>query len=264
MTMLNKTLNTEHYEFLTNFRNLQDLAMTNIFIDPIGDTFIIILRILLVVIAALGFSFYLWFLSISDEQSQNRILNILHGYLAVACLGLCPELIIVPYVNEQLYEFSIRIASFIIIAITLIFLLISVATILMHFRPGVYLELSWNHKIAAPTLLVFFIITEQLLNFSCPRDFAECEVSNVRRFLMIPKTVISFLCQLTVIVDVTLGWRNIYTKIFSVFRPNHVAPINNDMEMVEASTSAPQHPLYNPELLLDHHVVGLFIHLYYE
>ena len=116
-----------------------------------------ILRILLLVIATLGFSFYLWFLSISDEQSQNRILNILHGYLAVACLGLCPELIIVPYVNEQLYEFSIRIASFIIIAITLIFLLISVATILMHFRPGVYLELSWNHKIAAPTLLVFFI-----------------------------------------------------------------------------------------------------------
>ena len=102
MTMLNKTLNTKHYEFLTNFRKLQDLAITNIFTDPIGDTFMFILRILLVVIAALGFSFYLWFLSISDEQSQNRILNILHGYLAVACLGFGPELIIIPYVNDQL------------------------------------------------------------------------------------------------------------------------------------------------------------------
>ena len=69
---------------------------------------------------------------------------------------------------------------------------------------------------------------------------------------MIPNTMISFLCQLTVIVDVTFGWRNIYTKITWVFRrPNLVTPINNDMEMMEASASASQQPLYNPELLLD-------------
>ena len=256
--MLNETRNTEPREFSINF-DLQNLAMTNIFIDPIGDTFIFILRILLVVIATLGFSFYIWFLSISDEQFQKRILNILHSYLAVACLGLGPVSIIMPYVYGQPYEFCIRIGAFFITAITIIFLLISVAANLMHFRPGVYLELSWNHKIAALTLLAIFIFAEQLLNFSCPRDVAECEASNLRRLLMIPNTVISFLCQLMVIVDVTFGWRNIYTKIFLVFRPNHVVPINNDMEMVEASasTAQPQQPLYNPALLLDHHVVSL-------
>ena len=239
--------------------------MTNTFIYPVGDILQFILRLLLFVIATLGFSFYLWFLSISDEQFQKRLLNILHGYLAVACLGFGPDLIIISHVDDH-YDFCIRIGAFYITAITLIFFLISVSTILMHFRPGVYLELSegnmaWNHKIAAPTLLALFILIELLVNFSCPKDFAECEVSNMRRFLMIPNTLISFLCQLTVIVDVTFGWRNIYSKITWMLRPNLVTPINNDMEMVEASASASQHPLYNPELLLDQHVVGLLIQL---
>ena len=78
---------------------------------------------------------------------------------------------------------------------------------------------------------------------------------------MIPNTVLSFLCQLTVIVDVTFGWSNIYNKFLWVLRPNHVIPVNNDMEMMEASASASQSQqlLYNPALLLDHHVVGRYI-----
>ena len=70
---------------------------------------------------------------------------------------------------------------------------------------------------------------------------------------MIPNTVISFLFQLTVIVDITFEWRKIYTRAIWVFRPNLVIPINNEVEMVEIS--AFQQPLYNPALLLDHHVV---------
>ena len=54
MSMLNETANTEPNEFSINFKNLQDLAMTNIFTDPIGDTFMFILRILLVVIATVS------------------------------------------------------------------------------------------------------------------------------------------------------------------------------------------------------------------
>ena len=232
--------------------------MTTMILDFSEETLFFILQLFLVIHAILGFSFYIWFLSISEEETQKRLLNILYGYLAAACLGFCPCSIVVSHVNDHLYDFCIRIGAVFISGITLIFLLISVASILIHFRPGLYLELSvgnmaLNHKIAAPALLLFFILTEQLLNFSCPQDFAKCEVSNLRRFLMIPNTVISFLCQLTVIVDITLGWHKIYIRVNGVLRPNLVIPINNDMEMVEIS--AFQETPYNPALLLDHHVV---------
>ena len=116
-----------------------------------------ILKLLLLVTAVIGFGFYLWFLISSNDQTQERLLNILNGYLSVACLGFCPFAYSYDFVNEGLLPLYIRSGIPFIIAITTSFLLISFATILNHFKPDMYLDLSltWKHKIAFPAMIVF-------------------------------------------------------------------------------------------------------------
>ena len=50
--------------------------------DTIGFVFIPLLGFFLVISAMLGFGFYLWHLKTSNEHTQNRLLNILNGYLS--------------------------------------------------------------------------------------------------------------------------------------------------------------------------------------
>ena len=70
---------------------------------------------------------------------------------------------------------------------------------------------------------------------------------------MIPATVTSFLCQITVVVDDIWGWKKIYDSMRTLFRPNLVTPINNgDIEMVDLS-AAPGQELYHPSHGLNHH-----------
>ena len=118
-----------------------------------------------------------------------------------------------------------------------------------------YLELSvtWNHKIAVPTITVFCILVEKLMNHPCPENVVKCEVTNLRRFLIIPSTVTSLFCQLIVIVDESFGWRNIYRALMGFFRLNSTTPVVGiDPEVLVAAAS--QQP-YNPPPVLDQHVV---------
>ena len=177
----------------------------------------------------------------------------------MACLGFCPLAYSFGFVNEDLLRYYIiRSGTSFIIAITTTFLLISFATILNHFKPDMYLDLSltWKHKIAVPTMIVFCILfLEQLLNLPCPdEDFVKCEVSNVRKLAMIPFTVTSLLGQLIVIIDVFFGWRNIFKALRGFFSSNSVAPIPRvDAELV-ATTASHNPPNLTP--VLDHHVVS--------
>ena len=56
-------------------------------VDTIQIVLICILGIFLVISAVLGFCFYIWYLKISNEQTQSRLLNILNGYLSAACMS---------------------------------------------------------------------------------------------------------------------------------------------------------------------------------
>ena len=49
-----------------------------------------VLGFLLVISAVLGFGFYIWHLKSSNEQTQNRLLNILNGYLSAVCMSCSP------------------------------------------------------------------------------------------------------------------------------------------------------------------------------
>ena len=198
----------------------------------VWTTPILILRISLTIIALLGFSLYLWYLKSSDDQSQSRLLNILNGYLSLTGIGFSLiqlKFILKPEQYES-YSFLIigRIAVVHVIAVATIFLLISWATILNHFKPGLYLDISvsWSNKIAIPSLILAFIFTEQALNFSCPKKYYKCEVFRLRTMVMIPATLTSFICQLLVIIDDIWSWRKIFNRLRGLCGQNIVTPAN--------------------------------------
>ena len=198
----------------------------------VGAILILILRISLTITAILGFGFYLWYLKTSDDQSQSRLLNIFNGYLSLICIGFTIMLLSLVSQQEQdkHFLFFIRINGVSIISVSTIFPLISWATVLNHFKPGLYLDisLSWSHKIAIPLLFFAVIIAEQAVNFSCPEQFFPCEVHRIRTIIMIPATLTSLLCQLLVIIDDIWGWRKIYRRLKGLCsRQNNVSPAND-------------------------------------
>ena len=238
--------------------NLSDWSNSQSIFDQAGPVFLLILRIFLVTVALLGFGLYLWFMKISNDHAQCRLLNILNGYLSVTCMGLSPTLLLHTVYSEQYNQTFVGISGTFIIAVTFIFLLISVATILNHFKPSLYLDLSlsWRHKIAIPCLLFSSIMTENLANFSCEEKLIKCEVTRIRTFVMIPGCAGSFLCHLVVIIDDIWRWRNIFDRIRSVFSPNMVTPfLNADMEMTGGMPALGQQ-FSNPTQGLDPHLVS--------
>lgn len=225
-------------------------------VESIDFVIIYVFGFCMVLSALIGFSFYLWNLKNSPEHTQSRLLNILHGYLAVACMGGSPavfnvmlQLVISAYRalhdnklwrNKQ-FDWSIRVTAFHFIAFSTMFLLISIATVISHFKPGLYLDISlaWRHKVAIPVLLSIFALTENSLRSSC--DHLEkafrCEVVRTRIMVMMPLTIISFLCQIVVVVDDIWSWRSIYDRVRKFVRPNIVTQINIEhIEMADLST----------------------------
>ena len=173
-------------------------------------------------------------------------------------------LFITYHANDDLVELCFRMGSQFMMGISTSFLLISFATILNHFKPDLYLEFSlrWKHKIAVPTLLVLFVLTEQLVHYSCPENFVDCQVFKFRRFIIIPSTIASFVCQLIVIIDIIFPWKHIYSTLRRFIRPNQLAPMNDgDLEIVSLPGSASHQPSSaTPQL--DQHLVNIFLFIY--
>ena len=198
------------------------------------QAFLTALRITLTIVALLGFGFYLWHLKSNGDQSQSRLLNILNGYLSLTCMGFSLTLFYASHQEGRIMIFT-RISAVHIIAVSTIFLLVSWATILNHFKPSLYLDISvsWSHRIAIPLSIFAFILTEQAINFTCPEKFLKCEVYRIRTIVMIPATLTSFLCQLLVIIDDICGWKGIYKRLRGFCRQNLVSPAqpnNGDIE----------------------------------
>ena len=244
--------NVNLYVFSIDVKTLNEFVRSSVMFS-IAAELLHILKLLLLVTACGGFVFYLWFLYNSNDQTQRRLLNILNGYLSVACMGFCPFAYIYDHVDYELQLICIRAGAPFLIAISTIFLLLSFATILNHFKPDMYLEMSltWKHKIAVPLIIIFCFLLEKLMNYPCPENFLKCEVPNLRRFIIIPATVTSLIGQLIVIVDVSFSWRNLYWALIRLFQPNSVIPIQ-DQEIMATPAQQP----YNLTPVLDHHVVG--------
>ena len=209
------------------------------------------LQITFTIVALLGFGFYLWHLKSNGDQSQSRLLNILHGYLSLICMEFSLILLYGPSPQDfKNNPVLFRIGAVHVIAVPTIFLLVSWATILNHFRPGLYLDISvsWSHRIAVSSLIFAIILTEQAANFSCPEKFLKCEMFRVRTIVMLPATLISFLCQLLVIIDDIFGWKNIYNRLRELCRQNLVSPVqpnnwNIEQQLYYDLPQAPNQPL---------------------
>ena len=251
-----------------------ELTISSTSVDNTEAVIILFVGLFLMIISLLGFSFYLWHLKGSNEHAQSRLLNILNGYLSVACMGCSPatlNMIIYWLMFLQLslldntgkkwesvhFFISVRVLMFHIIAIAGIFLLISVATVINHFKPGLYLHISiaWRQKIAIPVLLFTFVLIENFLLYSSPsyfdRGVTRCYIRRSRTMVMIPATVVSFLCQIVVVVDDVWGWKKFYDMVRRFFSPNSVSPaVNGQTESVDLSVF---HECYNPTHILNQH-----------
>ena len=218
-------------------------TFNNLGIHPIVTILLICLAFLFLTIVLSGFSFYLWFYMTSDDQSKCRLLNILNAYLALTCIGGSLMAFYIMMTSALGYEDGAgerALAGFNMTAITGSFLLVSVATILNHFMPSLYLDISvtWRHWIALPSILVTTILIRALVFTSCGLLDKDCDLKRLRTFVLLPSSVITFLLKLIVIIDDYWGWKNIFH-----LNTNAVIPINNSLQ--------------DPALLLDRHLVSM-------
>lgn len=216
-------------------------TFNNLGIHPIVTILLICFAFIFLTIATSGFSFYIWFYMKSDDQSKCRLLNILNAYLALACIGgslMAYYVMIASALGYEDREGMRAVAGFNMTAITGSFLLVSLATILNHFKPSLYLDISvaWRHWVALPTILVTTILIRVLVFNSCGSFDDDCDMKRLRTFVLFPSSVITFLLKLIVIIDDFWGWKNILH-----LNTNAVIPINNSLQ--------------DPALLLDQHLV---------
>ena len=198
-----------------------------------GPILLFILAVCLLVIAVLGFGFYIWFFITSSEHSHVRLLNILNVYLSVACIGCSILGFTVMLTSDMgtsdLIYIQHILVGFHIVAITLTFLFISVATFLNNFQPKVYLDLSvaWRHYVAIPTMLLLCILTQTLIilwvKHCCNPTDHECFKITGRKVFLIPVTCCSFVLQILVIIDDIWGFKNIIKFVI----PMNETPVNN-------------------------------------
>ena len=232
-------------------------------LHDVWTTVILILQISLTITALFGFGLYLWYLKSSDDQSQSRLLNILNGYLSLTCIGLSLTVFAMYglqwFQTKHLTFITVEIGGAHIIAVSTIFLLISWATILNHFKPDLYLDISvsWSHKIAIPSLLGSFLLIDQVTHMSCDqtKKYIECRVDLVRRMVMIPCTVASFLSHFLVLTDDLFNLKDSYNRLAGYIRSLKavypVTNVDNIEEVVEMETQPP--PPYNPSNGVNQH-----------
>ena len=128
---------------------------------------IFVIGMFLVILALLGFGFYLWHLKSSNEHTQSRLLNILIMFVTINRALTQDE-----FEENEHFLRSLRVTAMHVIAVSFLFLLISIATVLNHFKPGLYLDVSlnWRHKIAIPVMVISFILAEHTIYSSCHRQ----------------------------------------------------------------------------------------------
>ena len=206
-----------HSLCVSNLSNkIEKVELSPFIIIPLALSFLII--------SAIGFSFYLWYLNSSQDHDQKRLLNILYGYLSLICLGtgLSVFAVIVlltfPHGDQTcLWELNARLSVTLISGLSITNLLISLAAALSHFKPTLYLEISlrWKNRVAIPVLVLIVIFIENMLSLSCvgSDDRSHCVGDKMRVRVTIPATVASFLGQLMVVVDDIWGWMNILTEL---------------------------------------------------
>ena len=191
------------------------------------------------IISCFGYSFYIWYLSSSQDHVQNSLLNNLYGYMSLVCMGggltAITVIILLAFPEgdqKYVWQLNVRAGVSFVSALDIIFLLITFASALRNFRPSLYLDISlrWRNKVAMPVLVLIVIFVENMLRLACDgsenTSQSQCELDKKSDRVTIPATVASLLGQAVIVVDDLWGWRKILKDLrgFCIKHTGTVAP----------------------------------------
>ena len=198
--------------------------------------FIIVLLYLLAfcftIISVSGFGIYLWYLN-SNAINTSRLLNNLYGFAALGGIFISPlwfiHLICVQTFEKEhgifyvLYILKIFLGSL----GSMIIVMISMATILRHFKPQKYLDYSdrWSNRIFGIFILLVSLLRVILSITTCgPYVVEECikRQSVIYLLVIIQGPILSFLC---VLIDDLWGFDQIMNRLRKFTSSNEEAPV---------------------------------------
>lgn len=184
----------------------------------------------LMMTSVLGYGVYIWYLTTS-EANTSRLLNNLYGHLAVvgslASLILWVEVVTLATLMdaEDRLPFAIISHAIAILFIIIIFQ-ISLATVLNHFKPQIYLEASvqWNNILAFFINMVTALLDLSWTIYSCGKDCNDCFDENRTTVLLLCLPALMMISMIVIIDDVW-GWERLITKVRYMFSYHGVTPV---------------------------------------
>ena len=199
-----------------------------------------LLAFALMMIAIMGFTIYLWYLK---DNNSSRMLNNLYGFFSFngiyIALQKFTHLVLRDYVSETnpmmclLDVFRVYFASLNVLIISMI----SAATMLKHFYPQKYLDLSemWSNKIFG---IVIMALSSGIMVWSvktCGLCQPECILYSL---VLIFKMCVTFslLLVICVTVDSVWGFAQMFNRVKSLIFSNEVTPVIQINPVNEAQT----------------------------
>ena len=184
----------------------------------------------LMVTSVMGFGVYIWYLTTS-EANTSRLLNNLYGHLAgvgcLASLSLWAKVVMLATAAENHLPCLIETTDHTIAILFIIIIFqISLATVLNHFKPQIYLEASgkWNNTIAFFINLVTALTDLFWTIDSCGQCQYDCFDENRTTvvLLCLPALVVT---PFIVIIDNVWGWEKLLAQVRYMISQHGVTPV---------------------------------------
>ena len=184
------------------------------------------------IISVSGFGIYLWYLN-SNAINTSRILNNLYGFAALGGIFISPLWFIHLICVQTFWEEHLIFYVLFIIKIffgslgSMIIIMISMATILRHFKPEKYLDYSdqWSNRKFGIFILLVSLLRVILSIMTCgPYIVFECLKRQTVIYLLviIQGPILSFLC---VLIDDLWGFDQIISRLRKFISCNEETPV---------------------------------------
>ena len=184
------------------------------------------------IISVSGFGIYLWYLN-SNAINTSRILNNLYGFAALGGIFISPlwfiHLICVyTFEKEHVIFYGLYILKIFLGSLgSMIIIMISMATILRHFKPHKYLDYSdqWSNRIFGTFILSVSLLRVILSITTCgPYIVEKCikRQSAIYLLVIIQGPILSFFC---VLIDDLWGFDRIINRLRKFTSINEETPV---------------------------------------
>ena len=237
-------MNIPNFLSLYQFLNIPPWEILQYFLYNLGSAFILILSFICFLVCNIIFTLYHMYM-MKDEENSSRLLNVFYGQYALT-LQLSSFFLMMAVVFESFVDpiwtaeekgdnFVCIVNRFRLLIVCMILveqIEISVATLLRHWKPSIYLQtsLKWYPKIGF-VFLVFISFGIFVLFISLfDNGNVMCSSFNAKKNMFKMISIVFILCgliQFGVLVDSNWGWKTIKKRCLSSlgrFR-NRVSPL---------------------------------------